>query len=464
MAQSFISELGDRLGGDEVDNTKGEHVKIISAEYYKKTVNGVVTNERIQDAIGGSFQPRMTVSKYIDISWSGVSWSDFCGIGSNSLIQQVFGSSFSNLGQTAVVLGRMTHPPVDWATNTGMVEDEFKFCTFIGIKTRDQVFVEFISNEKLASAYTQHKLTFMLNPNAASGSCVLSISKSVVINKNGNSFAEGSGSPWQPVYINSSGSVDVCVNQIWNQARSDGDYRALEPRWYMSSAQGYLPAMASGEVVYFRIDNDTSSGGRYSFAVMLNNLPCSISLRADLWSYGEYHVMVDERNGYANNIYGGIMAVAVKGASSSSNGKYHLYIAVKTKSAITANTYKWSLASSNSSATPTICTQAEYDADTLTEHLYTLPSSTSLMSTDRWYYRNTPYLYGISLGSSTQPVYIDSTGTVQVCSTMATSGHNHDSRYYTESEIDAKLANINNVYEWVTTFPTTYEAGKVYLL
>lgn len=53
MAQSFISEIGDRLGYDGVANTNGEHVKTISAEYFKKTDNGVVTNVRIQDAIAG---------------------------------------------------------------------------------------------------------------------------------------------------------------------------------------------------------------------------------------------------------------------------------------------------------------------------------------------------------------------------------------------------------------------------
>lgn len=54
MAQSFISEIGDQLGGDGVANTEGEHVKIISAEYYKRIDNGVVTNVRIQDAISST--------------------------------------------------------------------------------------------------------------------------------------------------------------------------------------------------------------------------------------------------------------------------------------------------------------------------------------------------------------------------------------------------------------------------
>lgn len=51
MAKSFISEIGDRLGGTGVLNTDGEHVKVISAEYYKRTDDGVVTNLSIQEAL-----------------------------------------------------------------------------------------------------------------------------------------------------------------------------------------------------------------------------------------------------------------------------------------------------------------------------------------------------------------------------------------------------------------------------
>lgn len=51
MAKSFISEIGDRLGGTGVLNTDGEHVKVISAEYYKRTDDGVVTNVSIQEAL-----------------------------------------------------------------------------------------------------------------------------------------------------------------------------------------------------------------------------------------------------------------------------------------------------------------------------------------------------------------------------------------------------------------------------
>jgi hypothetical protein len=36
-----------------VSNTDGAHVKTISAEYYKRTENSAVTNERIQDALDG---------------------------------------------------------------------------------------------------------------------------------------------------------------------------------------------------------------------------------------------------------------------------------------------------------------------------------------------------------------------------------------------------------------------------
>lgn len=52
MAQEFVSEIGDRLS-EGLSNTEGAHVKTISAEYYKRTANGTVTNELIQEALDG---------------------------------------------------------------------------------------------------------------------------------------------------------------------------------------------------------------------------------------------------------------------------------------------------------------------------------------------------------------------------------------------------------------------------
>ena len=63
MAQSFISELGDKLGGQDVENTEGKHVKIISPEYYKRTDNGVVSNVSIQTAIDGLASPKVKYRK-----------------------------------------------------------------------------------------------------------------------------------------------------------------------------------------------------------------------------------------------------------------------------------------------------------------------------------------------------------------------------------------------------------------
>ena len=53
MAQSFVAEIGDRLGGDGVENTVGEHVKILSPKYYQRTDNGVVSNPSLQTALDG---------------------------------------------------------------------------------------------------------------------------------------------------------------------------------------------------------------------------------------------------------------------------------------------------------------------------------------------------------------------------------------------------------------------------
>ena len=53
MAQSFISELGDKLGGQDVANTEGGHVKIIAPVYYTRTDDNVVSHPTIQEAIDG---------------------------------------------------------------------------------------------------------------------------------------------------------------------------------------------------------------------------------------------------------------------------------------------------------------------------------------------------------------------------------------------------------------------------
>ena len=64
MAQEFVSQIGDREGGQGVSNTDGAHVKTISAEYYKRTENGTVTNELIQDAID-NISPKAKYKKTI---------------------------------------------------------------------------------------------------------------------------------------------------------------------------------------------------------------------------------------------------------------------------------------------------------------------------------------------------------------------------------------------------------------
>ena len=59
MAASYVSEIGDALGGEGVENTNGAHVKILSPKYYQRTDNGVVSNVSIQDAIDGLASPKV---------------------------------------------------------------------------------------------------------------------------------------------------------------------------------------------------------------------------------------------------------------------------------------------------------------------------------------------------------------------------------------------------------------------
>lgn len=63
MAIEYVSEIGDKLS-EGLSNTDGAHVKTISAEYYKRTTNGTVTNELIQDAID-NISPKVKYKKTV---------------------------------------------------------------------------------------------------------------------------------------------------------------------------------------------------------------------------------------------------------------------------------------------------------------------------------------------------------------------------------------------------------------
>lgn len=79
MAQSFISELGDRLGGDGVANTNGEHVKTISAAYYKRNDSGTVSNPSLQSALDGKIN-KADACEILDASYySPISQGAFIG-------------------------------------------------------------------------------------------------------------------------------------------------------------------------------------------------------------------------------------------------------------------------------------------------------------------------------------------------------------------------------------------------
>ena len=254
------------------------------------------------------------------------------------------------------------------------------------------------------------------------------------------------GSAYKPVFVNSNGSVEGCAYTSWDQNRNDVDYTALEPRFVKSSASGYFPAMTAGDTFYFRIDSGTSIGARYFFGCEFNNLPCHISLRANLFSYGQPVVVVDEFAGYYGGNYG-IRDVIVR--RSSTGGKYELYIKVVSNVTKDADQLRWFLGSTQTTTSATLYTAAEYDALT-TEVLFTMPARyDTLAVSNKLFYRDKVMPYGTG-GSSSTPVFVNSDGEVKPCGDLT--AKNYASGGNIESALAGKQANLPTI----TTSSTLY--------
>lgn len=259
------------------------------------------------------------------------------------------------------------------------------------------------------------------------------------------------GSAYKPVFVNSSGSVEECAYTSWDQNRNDVNYTALEPRFVKSSASGYFPAMTAGDAFYFRIDVGTSIGARYFFGCEFNNLPCHISLRANLFRFGYPVVVVDEFAGYNGGDYG-IRDVIVRRANTSSestNGKFELYIKVVSNVTKAADQLRWILGSTQTTTSATLYTAAEYDALT-TEVLFTLRARFySFAVSNKLFYRDKVMPYGTG-GSSSTPVFVNSDGEVNPCGDLT--AKNYASGGNIESALSGKQA----------TLPTTKVSSTLY--
>ena len=254
------------------------------------------------------------------------------------------------------------------------------------------------------------------------------------------------GNAYKPVFVNSNGSVEECSYSSWDQNRNDVDYTALEPRFVKSSASGYFPAMTAGDVFYFRIDAGTSIGARYFFGCEFNNLPCHISLRANLFSYGQPVVVVDEFAGYYGGNYG-IRDVIVR--RSSTAGKYELYIKVVSNVTKAADQLRWVLGSTQTTTSATLYTSAEYDALT-TEVLFTMPARyDTLAVSNKLFYRDKVMPYGTG-GSSSTPVFVNSDGEVKPCGDLTAKN------YASGGNIESALAGKQAKLPTITSSSTLY--------
>jgi hypothetical protein len=218
------------------------------------------------------------------------------------------------------------------------------------------------------------------------------------------------GSNVQPVYVNSNGVVSAGTYTSWLQDRSGGSYASLEPRMYRSATTGKLPAMASGEAIYVKVDMGTNIGGRCFFGVDLPNMPCQLSFRLSFFRYGTAQVEVDEYNGYASST-NGVTELIVHSAVS---GRCSAYLKVVANSTVDADSKGYSFATTMSSSAVTILTAAEYAALTTTVAYTMKLSSSTLATSHKIRYRDKLMPFGTG-GSSTTPVYVNSAGEVTAC-------------------------------------------------
>ena len=388
MAIEYVSELGDKLSNNSTAANLPKHIKVISAPNYQRTDNGVVTNPSLQTALD---------SKAASIHSHGNITSD------------------GKVGTTA-------NKPLITTTGGAVTTGSFGTSANTFCQGNDSR----LSDARTPTAHASTATTYGVGSNTNYGHVKLydnitgsntdgaptqKAVKEAVASSVKRSEQSAVGNAYKPVFVNSNGSVEECAYKSWDQNRNDIGYDALEPRFVKSSASGYFPAMTAGDAFYFRIDVGSSIGARYFFGCEFNTMPCHISVRANLFSYGYPVVVVDEFAGYYGGDYG-IRDVIVRRAST--GGKYELYIKVVSNVTKAADQLRWFLGSTQTTTSATLYTAAEYDALS-TEVLFTVRARYySLAVSNKLFYRDKVMPYG-SGGSSSTPVFVTSDGEVKPC-------------------------------------------------
>lgn len=192
---------------------------------YSININGTAAKVR----------PDSLVNAYVDLSFSGVSWDDFIGIGSNSLFSKIPWDS--NINRSAFIYGRITDKPNDWTTHVG-TSGTNTYGLFTAYKSRDNYTVTIYPNYKgQAGTFGNAVVFFQLSSTVG----IVSICKYVSVR--GESAV---GSPSIPVYIDSAGMVKECTNDfVHNDTMTDdnGDQMIeTPPQQYYVTGKFYFVA------------------------------------------------------------------------------------------------------------------------------------------------------------------------------------------------------------------------------
>ena len=425
MAQSFISEIGDQLGGDGVANTEGEHVKIISAEYYKRIDNDVVSNVRIQDAISSTGNGKVVATDQSSVN------SEFKLLAtasasptSGALTEAVYDTGITmnpstntltaNLAGTATSAGKLTtarkayvalgtassSSTFDWSGDTVLPINGTLAVGHGGTGKTSVTANNFLVGNGTSALVEKTPAQVLSLIGAVSSSSLAN----VAFNGKYSSLLNKPSLTNESIRLNANTTIYVSINYIFNAVNNVGSLLTN-----VNMKGGTYAAWNNDSIVVLH-----SIGSDVVGVINITNHILSCTLKSDIeFSYylSSAETLTLKLKNNTSNDYRVSVSATVLDSSDSYPNFYKI-------TEIDADT---TAIAQSGTATNVWCNHA-----LVSEKIGKTNSATTGIDYT-------------SKGNTSTPIYLDN-GEFKECTSISTP------------------------YEWVTTFPTTYTAGKVYLL